>query len=359
MPFLCSCRRSRRRGSAAGSTSCSSSISPLASSSPTSSTAAPTAHYRIRPWGWRLSLSLAGIPGALLTLGALLVVDTPNSLVERGRLEEGKAALKKIRGVDDVEPEFNAIVEASRIARKVKHPFRNLLRRRNRPQLVVAVLLQMFQQLTGISAITFYAPVLFKTLGFKTDAALYAAVIIGAVNVLSTLVSVYAVDRAGRRMLLLEAGAYMFLSQAAFAAVFRIKVTDDADGIDRAWAIMLVAMAGVFTSSFAWSWGPLGWLLPSEMFPLEARAMGQSVAVCTQLLLTFVTAQAFLSMLCRLKYGIFAFFAAWDVVMSLFVLFFLPETKNVPIEEMAERVWRQHWFWKRFVVNGGGGGGNN
>ncbi|CAN6351091.1 unnamed protein product [Urochloa humidicola] len=311
---------------------------------------------RIRPWGWRLSLSLAGIPGALLTLGALLVVDTPNSLVERGRLEEGRAALKKIRGTDDVEPEFNTIVEASRIARQVNHPFRNLLRRRNRPQLVVAVLLQMFQQLTGINAIMFYAPVLFKTLGFKTDAALYSAVIIGAVNVLSTLVAVHAVDRAWRRMLLLEAGVYMFLSQAAIAVVFRIKVTDDADGIgDRAWAVMVVAMVGTFTSSFAWSWGPLGWLLPSEMFPLEARAAGQGVAVCANMLLTFVMAQSFLTMLCRLKHANFAFFATWNVAMSLFVLLFLPETKKVPIEKMTERVWKQHWFWKRYLNDGGGG----
>ncbi|CAL4908073.1 unnamed protein product [Urochloa decumbens] len=310
---------------------------------------------RIRPWGWRLSLFLAGILGALFTLGVLLVVDTPNSLVERGRLEVGKATLKKIRGTDDVEPEFNAIMEASCIAREVKNPFRNLLLRRNRPQLVVAVLLQMFQQLTGINAIMFYAPLLFKTLGFKTDAALYYAVIIGAVHVLSTLVSVCAVDRAGRRMLLLEAGVYMFLSQAAFAVIFRIKVTDDADDINRAWAIMVVAMVGIFTSSFAWSWGPLGWLIPSEMFPLEARATGQSVAVCTNLLLTFVMAQSFLSMLCHLKHSIFAFFAAWDVVMSLFVLFFLPETKNVPIEEMRDRVWKKHWFWKRFMNDNGGG----
>lgn len=158
---------------------------------------------KIHPWGWRLSLSLAGIPAALLTLGALFVVDTPNSLIERGRLEEGKAVLRKIRGTDNVEPEFNEIVEASRVAQEVKHPFRNLLQRRNRPQLVIAVLLQIFQQFTGINAIMFYAPVLFNTLGFKTDASLYSAVITGAVNVLSTLVSVYSVDRVGRRMLLL------------------------------------------------------------------------------------------------------------------------------------------------------------
>ncbi|PNX83808.1 sugar transport protein 13-like, partial [Trifolium pratense] len=93
-------------------------------------------------WGWRLSLGLAGIPALLLTIGAILVVDTPNSLIERGRTEEGKAVLKKIRGTDNVEPEFLELVEASRIAQEVKHPFRNLRKRKNRPQLVISVALQ-------------------------------------------------------------------------------------------------------------------------------------------------------------------------------------------------------------------------
>ena len=77
-------------------------------------------------------------------MGALLVVDTPNSLIERGRLEEGKAVLKKIRGTENVEPEYNEILEASRIAHQVKHPFRNLLQRRNRPQLIIAIFLQVY-----------------------------------------------------------------------------------------------------------------------------------------------------------------------------------------------------------------------
>lgn len=71
------------------------------------------------------------------------MVDTPNSLIERGRLEQGKAVLRKIRGTDNIEPEFLELVEASRIAKEVKHPFRNLLKRRNRPQLVIAVALQV------------------------------------------------------------------------------------------------------------------------------------------------------------------------------------------------------------------------
>jgi MFS family permease len=287
----------------------------------------------------------------LLTASALFMVDTPNSLIERGQPELGKAVLKKIRGTDNVDPEFNEIVEASRVARNVKHPFRSLLQRRNRPLLAITVLLQMFQQMTGINAIMFYAPVLFTTLGFKADAALYSAVITGGVNALSTLVSVYTVDRVGRRMLLLDAGVQMFLSLVAMAVVMRIKVTDNSDNLDRDWAIMVVVIICNFVSSFAWSWGPLGWLIPSETFPLETRSAGQSISVCANLLFTFVFAQAFLSMLCHLKYFIFLFSAASVVVMSLFVLLFLPETKNVPIEEMTDRVWKRHWFWKRFMNN--------
>ncbi|XVE66012.1 hypothetical protein DITRI_Ditri08aG0047400 [Diplodiscus trichospermus] len=300
-------------------------------------------------WGWRLSLGLAGIPALLLTVGAFLVVDSPNSLVERGHLEEGKAVLRRIRGTDNIEPEFLELVEASRVAKQVKHPFRNLLKRRNRPQLVIAVALQIFQQCTGINAIMFYAPVLFNTLGFGNDAALYSAVITGAVNVIATAVSIYSVDKLGRRVLLLEAGVQMFFSQVVIAIILGIKVKDHSDDLHKGFAILVVVMVCTFVSAFAWSWGPLGWLIPSETFPLETRSAGQSVTVSVNLLFTFVIAQAFLSMLCHFKYGIFLFFSGWVLIMSIFTLFLIPETKNVPIEEMTERVWKQHWFWKRFM----------
>ncbi|GAB4843415.1 Sugar transport protein mst4 [Ancistrocladus abbreviatus] len=300
-------------------------------------------------WGWRLSLGLAGIPAFLFFFGALLVVDTPNSLIERECLDEGKAILRKIRGTDNIEPEFLELVKASRIAKEVKHPFKNLLRRRNRPQLLIAIALQIFQQFTGISAIVFYIPVLFNTLGFGGNASLYSAVIIGAINVLSTIVSIYSVDKLGRRILLIEAGIQMFFSQVVIAIILGIKVKDHSDNLAHGSAILVVIMICTFVSSFAWSWGPLGWLIPSETFPLETRSAGQSVTVCINLLFTIVIAQTFLSMLCHMKFAIFFFFSAWVVIMSIFVLFLLPETKNVPIEEMTERVWMQHWFWKRYM----------
>jgi MFS transporter, SP family, sugar:H+ symporter len=113
--------------------------------------------------------------------------------------------------------------------------------------------------------------------------------------------------------------------------------------------MLVVVLVCLYVMSFAWSWGPLGWLIPSETFPLETRTAGYAFAVSSNMLFTFLIAQAFLSMLCTMRAGVFLFFAAWVVAMCMFVLFFLPETKNIPIDEMTERVWKKHWFWKRFM----------
>lgn len=168
---------------------------------------------KMKSHGWRVSLAIAGIPAVMITLGGIILPDTPNSLVQRGHPESGRKVLKRIRGVEDVDVEFEDIVTASNEAATVKHPFRNILQQRNRPQLVISMLLQFFQQFTGINAIMFYAPVLFQTLGFGNSAALYSSVIVGAVNVLSTVVAVVLVDRVGRRWLLLEACVQMFVAQ--------------------------------------------------------------------------------------------------------------------------------------------------
>lgn len=311
---------------------------------------------KIKPWGWRISLSLAGVPGLCLTLGSFLLVETPNSLVERGHHEKAKVVLRKIRGTDNIHAEFEDLVEASNIAQQVQHPFRNLLKRRSRPQLVITCCLQFFQQVTGINAIMFYAPVIFKTLGFKDDASLYSAVITGSVNVLSTLVSVYSVDKLGRKVLLLEACVQMFIAQVIIAILLAFGLKDGSNTLPNSSAIAVVVLICVFVSAFAWSWGPLGWLIASEIFPLETRSAGQSVTVCANMIFTFIIAQAFLSMLCAMKYGIFLFFAAWVFVMGLFALFFIPETKGIPIEEM-DGVWKKHWFWKRIVPHDDVGSG--
>ncbi|XP_022748787.1 sugar transport protein 8-like [Durio zibethinus] len=306
---------------------------------------------QIHPNGWRISLAIAGIPALMLCFGSLLICETPTSLIERNKVEKGRKVLRKIRGVENVDDEFDSIVDACEMARQVKHPFRKLMKPASRPPLVIAILLQVFQQFTGINAIMFYAPVLFQTVGFGNDAALLSSVITGVVNVLSTVVSVYAVDKAGRRILLLEACVQMFISQSIIGVVLLKDLKTTGDNLGKGEATFVVILVCLFVMGFAWSWGPLGWLIPSETFPLETRTAGFAFAVSSNMLFTFVIAQAFLSMLCHMQAGIFFFFAAWIVIMGLFTWFLLPETKGVPVDSMVDRVWKQHWFWSSFMYD--------
>ncbi|KAJ6292455.1 hypothetical protein OIU78_024598 [Salix suchowensis] len=312
-------------------------------------------------WGWRLSLGGAMVPALIIVVGSLILPDTPNSLIERGQHDEAREKLKRVRGVDDVDEEFSDLVAASEASMKVEHPWRNLLQRKYRPHVTMAVMIPFFQQLTGINVIMFYAPVLFNTIGFGNDASLMAAVITGIVNVLATMVSIYGVDKWGRRFLFLEGGSQMLICQAVIAACIGAKFGIDGNPgeLPKWYAAVVVLFFCIYVSGFSWSWGPLGWLVPSEIFPLEIRSAAQSVAVSVNMFFTFIIAQVFLAMLCHLKFGVFLFFAFFVVLMSVFIYYFLPETKGIPIEEMGQ-VWKTHWFWSRFVADedcpeGGGG----
>lgn len=114
-------------------------------------------------------------------------------------------------------------------------------------------------------------------------------------------------------------------------------------------AMVVVTLVCIYVAGFAWSWGPLGWLIPSETFPMETKSAGFAFAVSSNMLFTFLIAQAFLSMLCTMQAGIFYFFAAWVVVMGLFAMFFIPETKGISVETINETVWKKHWFWKSYM----------
>lgn len=172
---------------------------------------------KIHPWGWRLSLGLTGAPASILCLGSFAIPETPSSLIEHGKLDEGLKMLKKVRGEENVEAEFEELKQASKLAQQVKHPYRMLMKRPSRPPLAIGILMQIFQQFTGINAIVFYATVLFQTVGFKSNKSLLSSVIIGIVNVFSTLISMFSVDRAGRRVLLLSACFLMFVAQVSLS----------------------------------------------------------------------------------------------------------------------------------------------
>jgi len=166
--------------------------------------------------GWRLSLGGAMVPALIIIVGSLVLPDTPNSMIERGQHDEAREKLRRVRGVDDVDEEFNDLVAASEASIKVEHPWRNLLQRKYRPHITMAVMIPLFQQLTGINVVLFCAPVLFKTIGFGSNVSLMSAVITGVVNVVATMVSIYGVDKWGRRFLFFEGGFQMLIRQVIF-----------------------------------------------------------------------------------------------------------------------------------------------
>ncbi|CAN6725748.1 unnamed protein product [Malus baccata var. baccata] len=300
-------------------------------------------------FGWRISLALAAVPSLLMTIAAIFLPDTPNSILERGHPEKAKKMLKKIRGTNNVDDEFQDLLDATEAAKKVDNQWTNITQPRYRPQLVICFLIPFFQQLTGINVIMFYAPVLFKTLGFGDEASLMSTVITGGVNVVATLVSIFTVDKFGRRILFLEGGTQMMICQVAIGGMIAMKFGLSGEGSftkhEANWILFLIC---AYVAAFAWSWGPLGWLVPSEICPLEIRSAGQAINVSVNMLFTFIIGQVFLSMLCHLKFGLFFFFAGFVLIMTIFIAVFLPETKNVPIEEM-NIVWKAHWFWGKYI----------
>ncbi|XP_054799128.1 sugar transport protein 5-like [Prosopis cineraria] len=302
-----------------------------------------------RSWGWRLSLGLAVAPAVIMTTGAFLITDTPSSLVQRGKIDQARIALRKVRGsAADVEPELDDLVKRTEKSKALQQePFTTIFERQYRPHLVLAIAIPFFQQLTGINIVAFYSPNLFQSVGFGNDAALLSTMILGVVNLASILVSTAVVDRFGRRFLFIIGGIQMLVCQIAVTVV--LALSRSTQHISKSNATLVLVLLCLYAAGFGWSWGPLSWLIPSEIFPLKIRSTGQSISIAVNFLTVFVLSQTFLTMLCRFKYGAFLFYGGWIAVMTVFIVLCLPETKGIPLESM-HAIWRKHWLWHRFLA---------
>ncbi|PIA50560.1 hypothetical protein AQUCO_01200028v1 [Aquilegia coerulea] len=297
---------------------------------------------------WRISLSMALVPALILTIGAFFLPETPNSLIQSANNHfKAILMLQKVRGVTDVQDVLESLVKANAISKTIKHPFKKILQRKYRPQLVMSIAIPFFQQVTGINVIGFYAPIVLRTIGFGESASLISVVIIGLFGTCSTFISMLMVDGFGRRGLFMIGGIQMLITQMIIGGIMAAQVGDQ-NTVSDEYAYSILVLICLYVDGFSWSWGPLGWLVPSEIFPLEIRSAGQSIAVAMNFLSTFIIAQTFLTMLCHFKSGIYFFFGGWVAIMTVFVYLFLPETKNLPMEQMYQ-IWREHWFWKRIV----------
>ncbi|KAL3154027.1 species-specific tRNA processing, variant 2 [Trebouxia sp. C0010 RCD-2024] len=306
-------------------------------------------------WGWRLSLGLAALPGTVLVMGGLFLPETPNSLVERGYLREARVVLQQVRGTKDVVAEFDTIVLANEALKGMENPWIAILRRRNRPQLILAIAMPFLQQWSGVNGVTFFAPQIFagiSSFGEGNQGPLIAAILVNGVQLIATIFTVVMVDKVGRRALLLSGSLLGFAAEVAVAIVLAVSASSSATDLPLAASVVSIVLVGLYSIAFGFSWGPIGWLLPSEIHDLNTRSAGQSITVFTQLMSGAVVTQTFLNMLCSLKWGIYIFFGAWQLIAILFTLFLVPETRGVPIEKAANFV-RAHKVWRHVCYPGG------
>jgi MFS transporter, SP family, galactose:H+ symporter len=277
---------------------------------------------------WRWMLGLAVVPSLILIGGMLGMPESPRYLFKIGNVSRARAELQRI---------YNDAVESDREEQSIDESLRmkaagiEAIRRPGiRYAFFVGISLAVLQQITGINTVIYYGPQIFQMAGIASaSASILAQSLVGTVNCLMTLVAIFFVDRIGRKPLLYAGLAGMFLALATMAVSFAQPHLSGVLG-----TIALASMM-VYVGSFAYSLGPIVWLLISEIFPLPVRGIGMSVSTLANWVGNFFVSQFFLTMVDRLgRPATFWIYASLCIVTILFVRSMVPETK----QELLERI---------------------
>ena len=280
--------------------------------------------------GWRWMFASETIPAGLFLIMLLFVPDTPRSLVLKNKNQKALEVLTKVNGLEKAK---TILLE---IENTVIHHSGKLFSY-GITVIVIGILLSVFQQFVGINVVLYYAPEIFKSMGAQTDIALLQTIIVGAVNLLFTVLAIVSVDKLGRKPLMITGALGMGIAMFALGTSF----FSESVGI-----FALICML-VYVASFAMSWGPVTWVLLSEIFPNKIRGRAMAIAVAAQWISNYLVSWTF-PMMDKNTYLIEKFnhgFSYWIYgLMSLLAMFlvwkFVPETKGKTLEEM-ENVWKK------------------
>jgi sugar porter (SP) family MFS transporter len=270
---------------------------------------------------WRLKLGIAAVPAVLFTALMYTIPQSPRWLALRGRAVEAKAALQRV-GVQDTDAMLAEFERAAQLARR--NSAERLFVAAYRRPIVLAILLAMFNQLSGINAILYYLNDIFAYAGFSGWSNALQAVAIGAANLIATMIALRFIDRIGRKKLLLTGAIGTAFALAAVAVIF---ATGEGKGL-------LLAMLIVFIAFFAFSQGAVIWVYLAEIFPTAVRSRGQALGSATHWGMNALIAQLFPMIAAYTQSLPFAFFAACMVVQFFVVLAIFPETRGVELESM-------------------------
>lgn len=287
---------------------------------------------------------VAGVFAAFLAVFMFPMPDTPSYWLIKHQRHKALAVLEKVRGPHaDVDLECREI-EATLDSSDNNVSFQEFGQRHLLQPLLISLALMFFQQFSGINTVMFYTVDIFKSTGSNIDANV-ATIIVGAVQVGATFVSVMLMDRLGRKVLLVMAGVLMAISSTTFGFYFLLtdshnttmtshleeELTSTKDSLG--W-LSLTSMA-VYIIGFSLGLGPIPWLIMSEIFPSKARGMASAIASAFNWTCSFIITKEFLQLEeIMTKQGVFWMYAVVCVVEVIFVILFVPETKGKSLEEI-------------------------
>jgi sugar porter (SP) family MFS transporter len=285
--------------------------------------------------GWRWMFGIAVVPAAIFGSGMMFMPESPRWLLKRGHKEAARAVLARSRAKSEVDAEVREI-EQSLAQAKQQGRWGDLLERTLRPALTVGIGLAIFQQVTGINTVIYYAPMIIQTAGVSTaSGAILATAGIGGVNVLMTVVSMWLIDRIGRRPLLLTGIAGMVAALCVLGWAFHSGRPSAA----LSWLAVISMM--VYVASFAISLGPIFWLLISEIYPLKVRSSAEGLAATFNWVSNLVVTLTFLSLLQKIGAPrTFWLYAAFAIAAWIFSYRLVPETKGRTLEQI-EKLWHE------------------
>lgn len=268
--------------------------------------------------GWRRMFLCEAWPAGLFFILVFLVPETPRYLVMTGRESSALKILTRINGKE----------EGSRVLAEIRG---NIDEKKERllsygiGVIIVGIMLSFFQQAIGINVVLYYAPRIFGNLGASGDASMIQTVVMGIVNIIFTLVAIFTVDRLGRKPLLIIGSAGMTAGMLALA-MFSFR------GVIGIGALVFII---IYTASFMMSWGPICWVLISEIFPNTIRSQAVAIAVAVQWAANFLVSSTFPALSSWSVGGTYLIYAAMSLLSALFVWKSVPETRGKTLEEMS------------------------
>ena len=273
--------------------------------------------------GWRRMFLSEALPAAVFILLMFLVPESPRYLALKQKDTEALSILTRVNGVEKAKQileDIKSTVETS----KVK------LYSYGKAVIIIGILLSVFQQFVGINVALYYAPRIFESMGAAKDASMLQTIIMGLVNVVFTVVAILTVDKWGRKPLLILGSIGMAIGMIAISTLAFLDI------IGTTTLVFII----IYTASFMMSWGPICWVLISEIFPNKIRSQAVAIAVAAQWAANFFISSTYPPMMEFSNGGTYLFYGVMSILSALFVWKYVPETKGKTLEEM-EGLWKE------------------